>query len=322
MQRVPDSPRLSGQLRLAYAGTPEFAVPALRALVAAGHELAVVYAQPDRPAGRGRQLLPGAVKSAALELGLPVEQPDSLRNPEAQAQLASRSVDAMIVAAYGLILPQAILDTPRLGCINIHASLLPRWRGAAPIQRAILAGDDRTGISIMRMEAGLDTGPVYLERATQIGATETAGQLQRRLAELGARCIVEALPAIDAGSAVARAQDAAAATYARKLEKREARIDWTRGAAEIDRAVRAFNPWPVAETSWRAQQLRIWRARPIEQRGDPPGAVLQASSAGIVVACGAGALCIEELQLPGKRPLSAAEFLNAHDPGGVVLGTP
>jgi len=313
---------LSGQLRLAYAGTPEFAVPALRALVAAGHQIAVIYTQPDRPAGRGRQLLPSPVKFAAIELGLPVEQPASLRNPEAQSRLASHGVDAMVVAAYGLILPQAVLDTPRLGCINIHASLLPRWRGAAPIPRAILAGDAITGISIMRMEAGLDTGPVYLRREMQIGPHENAGEVQRRLADLGARCIVETLPAIAADRAVADPQDAAAATYARKLEKREAQIDWTRSAEEIGRAVRAFNPWPVAETSWRGQQLRIWRARHVEQRAGAPGTVLEASADGIVVACGEGALRIEELQLPGKRALSAGEFLNAHDPRGTVLGTP
>lgn len=312
---------MSGTLRLAFAGTPDFAVPALEALARSRHSVEVVYTQPDRRAGRGRKPGASAVKQAAERLGLRVEQPASLRNGEAKAQLLRYSADVFVVAAYGLILPQPILDTPRLGCINIHASLLPRWRGAAPIERAILAGDEQTGISIMRMEAGLDTGPVYLKRALIIGVEETAGELRARLAELGSACLLETLDALADGSARAELQDAAAATYARKLEKNEARIDWSRPAGEIARAVRALNPRPVAETRWRGEQLRIWRARARDRDAAArPGSVIGADESGIVVACGEGALAIELLQLPGRRPATAGEFLNAHDPRGAMLG--
>jgi methionyl-tRNA formyltransferase len=312
---------LSGALRLAFAGTPDFAVPALEALARSRHSVVVVYTQPDRPAGRGRQLGSSAVKQVAERLGLGLEQSATLKNGEATAQLLRYRPDVMVVAAYGLILPQAILDTPRLGCINIHASLLPRWRGAAPIQRAILAGDATTGISIMRMDAGLDTGPVYLKRPIAIKPEETAGELQSRLAELGATCILETLDALASGTARAEPQDGSGVTYARKVGKSEARIDWSLPAREIARAVRAFNPWPVAETRWRGQQLRVWRARVLELgAAAPPGTVVGADSAGIVVACGEGVLAIELLQLPGKRPATAQEFLNAHDARGALLG--
>ncbi len=314
---------MSRTLRLAFAGTPEFAVPALAALARSAHRVAVVYTQPDRPAGRGRRLTPGAVKEAAQRLGIPIEQPASLEDESARARLADHAVDAMVVVAYGLILPQSILDTPPAGCINIHASLLPRWRGAAPIQRAILAGDAETGISIMQMEAGLDTGPVYLRRALGIAPQENAAELQARLAASGAECIVEALDAIAAGRARPEPQDAAAATYARKLEKSEATVDWSQPATHIARAVRAFNPWPIAQTRWNGEQLRIWRARRVPRSdGAQPGAVIEAGSSGMVVACGEDALAIEILQLPGKRPAAVQEFLKAHDPRGAVLGRP
>lgn len=296
-------------------------MPALEALARSRHSVAVVHTQPDRPAGRGRQLGASAVKQAAQRLGLSVEQPANLKGTEARQQLVHYGADAMVVAAYGLILPQAILDIPRLGCINIHASLLPRWRGAAPIQRAILAGDRESGISIMRMEAGLDTGPVYLKRAVAIGADETGGELQARLAQLGAACVLEVLDALAGGQARTEPQDASAATYARKLEKSEARIDWSMPASQVARAVRAFNPWPIAETRWRAQQLRIWRARAIARDAEArSGTVIGADASGVVVACGEGALAIELLQLPGKRPATAQEFLNAHDVRGALLG--
>lgn len=296
-------------------------MPALDALARSGHAVTVVYTQPDRPAGRGRHLGTSAVKIAAERLGLHVEQPASVKGGAAREQLVRFGVDAMVVAAYGLILPQSILDTPRLGCINVHASLLPRWRGAAPIQRAILAGDAETGISIMRMEAGLDTGPVYLKRATAIGAEETAGDLQVRLAELGAACILEALDAVAAG-ARAEPQDDSAATHARKVQKSEARIDWSAPAVEIARAVRAFNPWPIAETRWRGEQLRIWRARAVARTTEArPGTVIDAGAQGVVVACGSGALAVETLQLPGRRPATAQQFLNAHDPRAALLGS-
>lgn len=289
-------------------------MPALEALARSRHSVEVVYTQPDRPAGRGRQPGVSAVKQSAQGLGLRVEQPANLKGDAAQQQLNQYRVDVMVVAAYGVILPQAILDVPRLGCVNIHASLLPRWRGAAPIQRAILAGDQETGISIMRMEAGLDTGPTYMRRAIAIGTDETSGELQTRLARLGADCIVDTLEALAAGQARSEDQDASAATYARKLEKGEARVDWSAAATHIARAVRAFNPRPVAETHWRSEQLRIWRARAVARdTAAAPGSVIAAAGSGIVVACGDGALVIESLQLPGKRVATAREFLNAHD---------
>jgi len=319
---------LSRTLRLAFAGTPDFAVPALESLARSRHCVAVVYTQPDRPAGRGRKLSASSVNVAARRLGIAVEQPASLKDADARAVLAHHAVDLMIVAAYGLILPTDVLALPPLGCVNIHASLLPRWRGAAPIQRAILAGDDTTGISIMHMEAGLDTGPVFLRSATQIGPHENAGELELRLAGLGAQAMLEVLEELAAGRARAEPQESAAATYARKLEKREALIDWNAPAPAVERVVRAFNPWPVAETRWRGEQLRIWKARAIATAGAgtvagdvhvQPGTVL-ACDEDLVVACSQGALAIEVLQLPGKRPAAAREFNNARDLRGVVLG--
>jgi methionyl-tRNA formyltransferase len=312
---------LSGSLRLAFAGTSEFAVPALQALARARHAMVVAYTQPDRPAGRGRQLGESPVKTAARELGIRIEQPAHLKGPGAVDALGRHDLDVLVVAAYGLILPQSILDTPRLGCINIHGSLLPRWRGAAPIQRAILAGDATTGVSIMQMEAGLDSGPVYLRRAVEIGEHETAGELQARLAQLGGACIVDVLTDVEAGRARAEPQDASAVTYARKLEKAEGRIEWSKSAAELARAVRAFNPWPVAETRWRGQQLRIWRAHASSSTAAAaPGTVVEAGGDRLIVACGAGTLALEILQLPGKRAMTVREFLSAHDPRGALLG--
>ncbi len=314
-------------LRLAFAGTPDFAVPALESLARSQHSVVVVYTQPDRPAGRGRKLSASPVSVAARRLGIALEQPATLKDDEARSVLERHAVDVMVVAAYGLILPGDLLEVPSLGCVNIHASLLPRWRGAAPIQRAILAGDDATGISIMDMETGLDTGPVYQRRATQIGAQESAGELELRLADLGAQAMLDVLSDLAAGRARAEPQDAAAATYARKLEKREALIDWNTPADVVGRTVRAFNPWPVAETRWRGEQLRIWKARVVgaDAHAQPgtviarPGTVI-ARDEELVVACAQGALAIEVLQLPGKRPAAAREFNNAHDLRGVVLG--
>jgi methionyl-tRNA formyltransferase len=297
-------------------------VPALEALAHSPHRVALVLTQPDRPAGRGRQLAASPVKIRAQRLGIPVEQPASLKTPEALALLQAHKLDVLVVAAYGLILPQSVLDAPRLGCINIHASLLPRWRGAAPIQRAILAGDSHTGISIMRMEAGLDTGPVYLRRPLQITPTDTSATLEPRLAQLGAQCISDALEAVATATAVAEPQQAAEATYAHKIEKEEALIDWNRPATDIERAVRAFNPRPVAETRWRGQQLRIWSARlAAGAAAAHPGAVIRADATGIVVACGAGALSLDVVQLPGGRPVPAREFLKAHDLHGQQFGS-
>jgi methionyl-tRNA formyltransferase len=312
---------MPSRLRIAYAGTPDFAVPALAALHSAGHEVMAVYTQPDRPAGRGQAVTPSPVKHRALELAIPVLQPATLRTPEAAAELARLGADLMVVAAYGLILPPPVLDAPRLGCWNIHASLLPRWRGAAPIQWAILAGDETTGITIMQMDAGLDTGPMLLSRRLRIGLREHGGSLHDRLAALGAEAIVAAIAEWQAGRIVAEPQPAEGATYAPKLRKEEALIDWTAAASAIDRQVRAFNPWPVAETRWDGRQLRIWAAQPLQQPpGGAPGEVVLAAGGRIVVATGDGALSLERMQLAGRRAVSAAEFLNAHPLAGVRLG--
>jgi methionyl-tRNA formyltransferase len=308
-------------LRVAFAGTPAFSVPALAAIAASRHPVVAVYTQPDRPAGRGLQVVESPVKLLARELGLPLEQPATLKDPAASAGLAAWRPDVMVVVAYGLLLPQAVLDVPRLGCLNIHASLLPRWRGAAPIQRALLAGDAETGVCLMRMEAGLDTGPVMACERVPIGPADTGGSLHDRLADLGARMIVPGLDALAAGRADFVPQDGAAATYARKLDKTEARIRWETPAAEIERLVRAFDPGPVAETRLDGQQLRIWRARVEPASGTAaPGTVLAARADGIRVMTGRDALVIERLQLPGRRPVEARDFANTRDPTGKVLG--
>jgi methionyl-tRNA formyltransferase len=312
---------MTNRPRIAFAGTPEFSVAALDALHAAGHRIVAVYTQPDRPAGRGRTLSTSPVKRRAMELGLHVEQPATLKSPESAAGLASHDPDLMVVVAYGLILPQSILDVPRLGCLNIHASLLPRWRGAAPIQRAILAGDTRTGVTIMKMDAGLDTGPMLLVRSLEIGENENAGSLHDRLAVLGAEAIVAAIDSWTAGTVMPIVQPPDGATYAAKISKEEAVIDWSRTAGEISRQVRAFNPWPVAETRWKGQQLRIWAAEP--RSGGPsavPGTVVEAAGGRLAVSAGSGSLEIQRLQLAGRNATSAAEFLNAHQLLGACLG--
>jgi methionyl-tRNA formyltransferase len=307
--------------RLIFAGTPEFAVPSLRALLDAGQAPLAVYTQPDRPAGRGRQPRPSPVKIVALDAGMPVRQPVSLRDPAVLAELAELAPDLLVVAAYGLILPPAVLAVPRLGCVNVHASLLPRWRGAAPIQRAILAGDAETGICLMRMEAGLDTGPVYARASCPIPPGTTGGELHDRLAALGAATLQENLLALLSAALVPAPQDDARATYAPKLEKAEAELDWSRPAPELERRVLAFNPYPVAQTSLDGQTLRVWRARAeAESTAAPPGTVLREGAAGIAVATGAGALHLTEVQLPGGRPLPVAAFLAARRLAGRRLG--
>ena len=308
-------------LRIIFAGTPEFAVPSLRALLDSPHRVVCVYTQPDRPAGRGRKLTPSPIKELALAQGIEVRQPLSLKGEAEVAALAALQPDLMVVVAYGLLLPRGVLEVPRLGCINVHASLLPRWRGAAPIQRAIEAGGRETGVTIMQMEAGLDTGPMYLAKAIPIGAEDTGGLLHDLLAELGASALLEALPGIAEGTLRPRPQDDALATYASKLSKEEALIDWTRPTAELARRVRAFNPWPIAQTRWGDGVLRIWAAQALAG-GDtaPAGQVLGASKSGIDVQTGEGILRIAILQAPGKRPMSAAEFLNAHKVEGAVFG--
>jgi methionyl-tRNA formyltransferase len=297
-------------------------VPALEALVSSPHRVVAVYTQPDRPAGRGQQLTASAVKQCALRHGLPVEQPATLREPAAVERLKSWSADVMVVAAYGLLLPQSILETPRLGCVNIHASLLPRWRGAAPIQRAIGAGDAQTGVTIMQMDVGLDTGPMLLTRVVAIGPRETAATLHDRLAEDGARALLVALEDIAQGAAKPRAQPADGVTYATKIRKEEAAIDWTQPAPQIDRQIRAFDPWPVAQTQWNGQQLRVWEATPIDSSAPPsPGTVLATSASGIDVGTGDGVLRLTRVQIAGRKAMAAAEFLNAHRLDGTVLGS-
>lgn len=295
-------------MRVIFAGTPEFAAKALQAIVADGHEVALVLTQPDRPAGRGMSLQPSAVKKVALEHGIEVFQPQTLRDVEAQAKVAAVGADVMVVAAYGLILPQVVLDMPRSGCINIHGSLLPRWRGAAPIQRALLAGDAETGVCIMQMEAGLDTGPVLLRGAFTIESTDTTASLHDRLADLGAKLVVEALGKLPLP---AEAQPSEGITYAHKVEKAEALIDWTKSAAELDRHIRAFNPFPGAQALFGGQTVKLWLARPVAGNGEF-GTVLAVDRNGVVIACGEGALMVSELQKAGGKRLPVQQFLAGH----------
>jgi len=340
-------------VRIIFAGTPPFAAAALNALADAGHEIVLVLTQPDRPAGRGMKLAPSAVKQAALMRGLPLSQPASLKTPEALAELRTADADVMVVAAYGLILPQAVIELPRFGCLNIHASLLPRWRGAAPIQRAILAGDPETGITIMQMDAGLDTGAMLAKIALPIRDGDTAASLHDALAETGARAIVAALA--NYAALAPEPQDAAHATYAAKLSKEEAKLDWIRSAPELERAVRAFNPAPGAWTLLDGAPLKIWSARVVAGIGSPkdaeplrskrrgesfasqgdtdflraeahersyaPGEVLPADAGQLVIACGNGALSVQELQPAGSKRMTAAAFLAGRPlPPGSRLG--
>ncbi|MFO1425466.1 MAG: methionyl-tRNA formyltransferase [Steroidobacteraceae bacterium] len=339
-------------MRIAFAGTPDFAVPPLAALLRSSHALVGVLTQPDRPAGRGQKLAHGPVKQYALAHGLEVAQPQTLRSAEGRAALLAWQPELLVVVAYGLILPPEALAIPARGCVNIHASLLPRWRGAAPIQRALLAGDAETGVAIMMMEAGLDTGPVLLERRVRIGARSTAGSLHDVLATLGAGALLDALAQVEAGTARPVPQGAQGVSYAAKIDKAEARIDWTRSAAEIDRQVRAFDPWPVAETRLGGEGLRIHSAQPLDAADAaaaaraaaalagaapvvqgaagagalaigtavPPGFVLGLQGDAVVVACGSGWLGITRLQRAGRRAVSAREFANGVELAGQVLG--
>ena len=293
-------------MRLGFAGTPEFAAVALRALLAAGHQVELVLTQPDRAAGRGLAVRPSAVKELAQAAGLRLLQPATLRDAVVQEEIRASRLEALIVAAYGLILPQAVLDLPRWGCINIHASLLPRWRGAAPIQRAILAGDRETGISIMQMDAGLDSGPVLLSAGQAIRDDDTAASLHDRLAEQGAELIIEVLDRLPLAG---WPQPESGITHAAKIGKAEAMLDWCLAAGQLARQVRAFNPHPGATCALNGRVLKVWAARPVAGRGSP-GLILGAARDGLLIACGEGALCVEEVQQAGGRRLSVAEFLN------------
>jgi methionyl-tRNA formyltransferase len=298
-------------MRLIFAGTPEFAALALQALIDAGHDIPLVLTQPDRPAGRGMKLKMSAVKEVALQAGLNVAQPENLKSDGARQLILDAHADVMIVAAYGLILPQVVLDMPRLGCVNIHASLLPRWRGAAPIHRAIEAGDAETGITLMQMDKGLDTGAMLMRSALPIHSGDTTGSLHDRLAELGAHEIVRLLPELVAGTVKATPQDDALANYAAKISKEEARIDWNRSAEELDRKIRAFNPFPGAFGLLQETPLKIWQARPIPGSGDP-GRLLAIEDGAIQIACGEGALALNEVQKAGGKRLPVSAFLAGH----------
>lgn len=308
-------------LKIIFAGTPDFALPALSALIESPHQVIAVYTQPDRPAGRGRKLTASPIKQLAVTHQIPVYQPANFKAEADRAELSALQPELMIVAAYGLLLPPTVLAIPSLGCVNIHASLLPRWRGAAPIQRAILAGDQETGVSIMQMEAGLDTGPVFAMHTCPVAADETGGSLHDKLAALGAQALLATLPAIADQAIQPQAQDEQFACYAQKLNKTEATLDWQQSAVQLDRQIRAFNPWPVAQTQLHGEVLRLWNSIPLPQVTDqPPGTVIQADQQGILVATGNGCLQITQLQQPGKRVLTAAEFLHAHSLADICLG--
>lgn len=304
---------MSDGLKIIFAGTPDFAVPSLKTLIDSRHDVVAVYTQPDRPAGRGRKLTASPVKRCAQQAGLTVEQPESLKDHAAQQQLARYRADLMVVVAYGQLLPPVVLETPRLGCINVHASLLPRWRGAAPIQRAIIAGDRETGVTIMQMAEGLDTGDMLAKVATPIDINETAAELHDRLAQLGNTALLEVIAQLEAGTTQPQAQDDVLSCYAAKLRKDEAPINWSASAVQCQRQISAFNPFPVATAQLGEETLRIWRSRLLDEHSAEalPGQILGADKYGIKVQTGSGTILILELQAPGKKRMSAADFINS-----------
>ncbi|EKO3993567.1 methionyl-tRNA formyltransferase [Vibrio fluvialis] len=303
---------MSQSLRIVFAGTPDFAARHLAALLSSEHEVIAVYTQPDRPAGRGKKLTASPVKNLALEHNIPVYQPENFKSDEAKQELAALNADIMVVVAYGLLLPKAVLDTPKLGCINVHGSILPRWRGAAPIQRSIWAGDAETGVTIMQMDVGLDTGDMLKIATLPIEASDTSGSMYDKLAELGPQALVECLSDIAQGTVVAVKQDDALANYAQKLSKEEAKIDWTLSAQAIERCVRAFNPWPMSHFAVADNQIKVWQAR-VEagSSNQAAGTILKADKTGIYVATGEEILVLESLQIPGKKALPVQDILNA-----------
>ncbi|WP_317932799.1 methionyl-tRNA formyltransferase [Halioxenophilus sp. WMMB6] len=300
-------------LKIVFAGTPDFAAHHLQALLASEHRVVAVYSQPDRPAGRGKKLQASPVKQLAVAHEIPVYQPLNFKQPEAREELAALQPDVMVVVAYGLILPQAVLDIPRLGCINVHASLLPRWRGAAPIQRAVEAGDAESGVTIMQMEKGLDTGPMFTKVHCPLATDETGGSLHDKLQAVGASALLQTLTALAAGKAVAEAQDDSLANYAHKIDKPDLNLDWQQPAEVLERRIRAFNPFPVCFTHLAGERIKIYRAQCLaESSAAAPGAIVRADKQGIVVACGSASLAITELQMPGKKPMAVTQVLNGY----------
>ncbi|AEX23535.1 MULTISPECIES: methionyl-tRNA formyltransferase [Vibrio] len=303
---------MSQSLRIVFAGTPDFAARHLAALLSSEHEVIAVYTQPDRPAGRGKKLTASPVKNIALEHDIPVYQPENFKSDEAKQALADLNADIMVVVAYGLLLPQAVLDTPKLGCINVHGSILPRWRGAAPIQRSIWAGDAETGVTIMQMDIGLDTGDMLKIATLPIEATDTSASMYEKLADLGPQALIDCLADIAANKAVPVKQDDELANYAKKLSKEEARINWSDDAAHIERCVRAFNPWPMSHFEAAENSIKVWQSRVAEQTSDKPaGTIVQADKTGIYVATGNGVLVLEQLQVPGKKAMPVQDILNS-----------
>ena len=307
-------------MKIIFAGTPDFAVPSLEMLIASGHDVCAVYTQPDRPAGRGRHLQPSPVKVVALAAGIPVYQPLTLKTDEELQQLAVLNADLIVVVAYGMILSQAVLDLPPLGCINVHGSLLPRWRGAAPIQRALMAGDEKTGVTIMKIIRKLDAGDMLHKEELEISDSDTSSDLYEKLADLGATGLAKVLTQIENGTVHAEVQDEALVTYAEKLDKSEAVIDWNESALVLSRKVRGLNPWPVAQTDHQGQVLRIWQAEALAEISDLPAGTVSCEHKKMDVATGQGLLRLLEVQLPGGKRISAQAFLNAHDVQGVKLG--
>lgn len=308
-------------MKIVFAGTPDFAVPTLQALLDSPHQVCAVYTQPDRPAGRGRKLAASPVKELAASANIPVYQPENFKQADDVAQLAALNADLIVVIAYGLILPQTVLDIPRLGCINVHGSLLPRWRGAAPIHRALMAGDEKTGITIMKVVKKLDAGDMLYKLECPISATDTSSSLHDKLAAMGAEGLLQVVSQIEQGTVVAEPQDEALVTYAHKLEKNEAMLDWQMSAVELDRQVRGLNAWPVAQTLFKGEVLRVWRSEIIGKTICLPPGTLTCADHALDVATGDGILRLLEIQLPGGKRIAGKDFLNAHHADGIRLGS-